>query len=527
MRAFRHRDFRLFWVTALVSNSAAYMQFIAVPALLKETTGSNTWLGAAAMAAMIPATAITPFAGLLADRVSRRLILIVTQLGQAAFALGFLGFYLADMLTPWRMMALLLGNGVVSGFQVAAWQSFVPTLVPRADLVDAVRLNSVQFQASRALGPAIGALAVGLLGIGAAFFINAITYIPVIVAIVITRPRQTLAPASSSNIRADLVEGFRFTWGITALRRAVITSFMVSVLGQSLTQLAAGIATDVYGRNAKANGWLVAALGVGSLITGIWIIVWGSRTARSTLAMQGLGGYVVGVFLIAITTNFAIGVLGFFVCGLAHIAIATSLNTFMQSAVPDEIRGRVVSFYLLGVHARHARRFVHPRASQRRHRNARGAADQRGRVRRVLRGRRGGVRSLPRHRSRRDLRVTRRHQRPRDLTSATASCAATDALCSASARFGAMVRPPVAPASRSSTNGVTAGPLSPSSAASRSASDVACSTSCGASAAASGIGTASTSPPSIPSARARRRRSPRRRRPTRPASGRPARSSAR
>ena len=212
-----------------------------------------------------------------------------------------------------------------------------------------MRLNSVQFQASRALGPAIGALAVGLLGIGAAFFINAITYIPVIVAIVITRPRQTLAPASSSNIRADLVEGFRFTWGITALRRAVITSFMVSVLGQSLTQLAAGIATDVYGRNAKANGWLVAALGVGSLITGIWIIVWGSRTARSTLAMQGLGGYVVGVFLIAITTNFAIGVLGFFVCGLAHIAIATSLNTFMQSAVPDEIRGRVVSFYLLGV----------------------------------------------------------------------------------------------------------------------------------------------------------------------------------
>jgi MFS family permease len=347
--AFRHRDFRLFWSTALLSNSAAYMQFIAVPALLKDITGSNTWLGVAAMAAMIPATVLTPFAGLLADRVSRRLILIVTQLGQAAFAIGFLSLYLADLLTPWRMLILLFGNGCVSGFQVAAWQSFVPTLVPREDLIDAVRLNSVQFQASRALGPAIGALAVGLLGIGAAFFINAVTYIPVILAIVVTRPRQTLSPSTSRNVRADLVEGFRFTWGITPLRRAVITSFMVSVLGQSLTQLAAGIATDVYGRDAKANGWLVAALGVGSLVTGVWIIVWGGRHARSTLAMQGLGGYVIGVFFIAASTNFAVGIIGFFVCGLAHIAIATSLNTFMQSAVPDEIRGRVVSFYLLGV----------------------------------------------------------------------------------------------------------------------------------------------------------------------------------
>jgi MFS family permease len=347
--AFRHRDFRLFWTTALLSNSAAYMQFIAVPALLKDITGSNTWLGAAAVAAMIPATAITPFAGLLADRVSRRLILIVTQLGQMAFALGFLGLYLADVLTPWRMMALLLGNGVVSGFQVAAWQSFVPTLVPREDLIDAVRLNSVQFQASRALGPALGALAVGLLGIGAAFFINAVTYIPVILAIVVTRPRQTVTRSTSTNIRADLAEGFRFVWGIAALRRTVITSFMVSVLGQSLTQLAAGIATDVYGRDSRANGWLVAALGVGSLITGTWIIVWGGRRARSTLAIQGLGGYVIGVFLTAVTTNFAVGMIGFFVCGLAHIALATSLNTFMQSAVPDEIRGRVVSVYLLGV----------------------------------------------------------------------------------------------------------------------------------------------------------------------------------
>jgi MFS family permease len=325
------------------------MQAIAVPARLKELTGSNTWVGAGAMAGLLPSTLLTPFAGLLADRVSRRLILIVTQIGQMIFAFGFFGLYLADVLTPWRMLALLAGNGLVSGFQVAAWQSFVPTLVPRESLVDAVRLNSVQFQAARAIGPGIGALAVGVLGIGTAFFLNAITFVPVILAVVIARPRQLIAPRSDRHLREDLVEGFRYTWGSTVLRQAVITSFVVSVLGQSLVQLAASITTDVYGRTPASNGGLVAAAGIGALVTGVWIIGWGESVARSKVAMFGLTGYVLGVVLTVVTRSYTVGLLAFFVCGLSHIPIATSLNTFMQSAVPDEIRGRVLSFYLLGV----------------------------------------------------------------------------------------------------------------------------------------------------------------------------------
>jgi MFS family permease len=349
LTAFHHRDFAIFWTTALVSNSAAWMQVIAVPARLKDLTGSNTWLGAAAMASLLPSTLLTPLAGLLADRVSRRMILIVTQLGQMGFAFGFFVLHLADLLTPWRMLALLFANGVVSGFQVAAWQSYVPTLVPRESLVDAVRLNSVQFQAARALGPGIGAIAVGLLGIGAAFFINAVTYVPVVLAVIIARPRQLIAPREDRNMRSDLVEGFRYTWGSTALRRAVITSFVVSVLGQSLVQLAAGISTDVYGEKSTWNAGLVAAVGVGSLFTGIWIIGWGESVPRSKVTMIGMFGYVLGVALTVVSGNYVVGLLAFFVCGLSHIPIATSLNTFMQAAVPDEIRGRVLSFYLLGV----------------------------------------------------------------------------------------------------------------------------------------------------------------------------------
>jgi MFS family permease len=348
--AFRHRDFTIFWSTALISNSASWMQLVAVPALLKDQTGSNTWVGGAAMASLLPSTLLTPLAGILADRMSRRLILVVTQIVQMAFAFGFFTLHVAGLLTPWRILALLFGNGVVAGFQVAAWQSFVPTLVPRESLVDAVRLNSVQFQAARAIGPGAGAVAVGVLGIGAAFFLNAITYLPVIVAVVLARPRQVIvARDERPKMRDDLVEGFRYVWRSVALRRAVIIAFVVSALGQSLVQLAAGISTDVYDKSSEANAGLVAALGVGSLVTGGWIIGWGGRIRRSTLAMWGLAGYAFGVLMIAASTSYVVGIVAFFVCGLSHIPIATSLNTFMQSAVPDEIRGRVVSCYLLGV----------------------------------------------------------------------------------------------------------------------------------------------------------------------------------
>src|SRR5690606_25628738 len=152
-----------------------------------------------------------------------------------------------------------------------------------------------------------------------------------------------ISVSEAGNIWGDLVEGSSYTRGSTALRRPAVTPFVVSGCGRSLVQPAAGIAPDGSGRGATASAGPVATGGVGSLITGIWIIGWGGRVLRSTLAILGLCGYVIGVALMVVSTNYAVGILAFFVCGLSHIPIATSLNTFMQSAVPDEIRGRVVS----------------------------------------------------------------------------------------------------------------------------------------------------------------------------------------
>ena len=147
----RNRNFAVFFGAAVVSNSGTWMQQVAVFALIYDLSGHRgAWLGIVSLAAALPMTVLTPVAGVLADRLPRRLILIVTQLVQAAAAFALWLLYVGDSLTSWRIVGLVFVGGVASGFQMAAWQAFVPTLVPRSQLVEAVRLNSLQFTVSRA-----------------------------------------------------------------------------------------------------------------------------------------------------------------------------------------------------------------------------------------------------------------------------------------------------------------------------------------------------------------------------------------
>jgi MFS family permease len=343
------RDFALFWSAAVVSNSASWMQTVAVAVHLWDQTESSTWLGGSGFAMMIPVTVLTPYAGVLADRIPRRVILGVTQSLQMVFAFVFFAVYALDLLTPWRTIGLLFANGIVSGIQMASWQSYVPTLVPRSLLVTAVRLNSVQFQASRALGPLIGALVLGVAGVGAAFLVNAITFVPVVIAVLVARPVQTIAARTDVRVLGAMAEGFRYTWSRTSLRRVVIGAFALSAFGQSLIQLTAAMAAELYGRSSSFSAGLVAAFGAGSVLSGMAMVTLGNRVTPSSTVRVGMVLYVLGVALVPLTGAYSVGAVGMFVCGMAHIPVATTFNTFVQSSVSDAYRGRVVSCYLTGV----------------------------------------------------------------------------------------------------------------------------------------------------------------------------------
>ena len=346
----RNRNFVVFFVAAIVSNSGTWMQQVAVFALIYELTDHRgAWLGIVSLASSLPVIVLTPAAGVLADRLPRRLILTVTQLVQAAAAFALWLLYVADHLTAWRIVGLVFLGGIAGGFQLAAWQAFIPTLVPRAQLVEAVRLNSLQFTVSRALGPSVGAVLVSLWGIGPAVFFNAVTYLLVVGAIFITHANQVIPVKGSQRFVTELVEGARYVMGNSLLRLIIVLAFILSLSGQSIAAIAAAVAFRLYGHDAKDNAWLITALGVGALFMSVYMLLVAGRFRRTVLTKAGIVIYAVGLALIPLTTNFGVGLVAYGICGLAHVLVGTSLNTFVQASVPDEIRGRAMSFYLLGI----------------------------------------------------------------------------------------------------------------------------------------------------------------------------------
>jgi len=349
LRIFRHRDFALFFTAAAISNGGSWMQLIAVQALLFDLTDSGSWLGLSTVVTLVPALLLTPYAGVLADRVSRQGILQVTQAVQMLAAFGLWGLYIGDVVTPAWIVIVGFVSGTATGFQTAAWQSFVPLLAPPEDILQAVRLNSVQFTMARAIGPAFGGLVVKYGGIGAAILGNAVTYLLVIAALAIVRPRLSNTLGRSQPVLAGLKQGAAYIWNRRPLRIAVFLGLAVSTFGQALQYIASALSERLFGGTSDGNAGLLTALGFGALISSVVAIRYNDRIPRSVQAVGALAMFTVSVGLLPLTHSYVVGQVAYFCAGIGHLQIAISLNTLIQGAVPDEYRGRAVSFYLLGV----------------------------------------------------------------------------------------------------------------------------------------------------------------------------------
>ena len=346
---FRHKSFRTFFIAASISNGAAWMQLVAVPALLYDMTKSATWVGFSTLVSTIPSVFITTWAGVIADRVSRKRMLITTQSVQMLASFSLFALYAADMLSPWWIITIGFMNGVATGFGAPTWQAFVPSLVPEEDTLDAVRLNSVQFTLARFIGPALAGVVIAALGPGAAIFGNASTFILVIAVLLIVPTRPSSTASREFTVMTALKNGARYMWNQTPMRLAVVMAFFSSCFGQAVQFISAAVSARVFDRPSTDNAGLMMALGLGSVLSSIVSARYGKRTKRSTSVRQALVFYVVSLILIASTGNYFIGMLGFFLGGMAHLSMAVALNTLIQGTVPDRVRGRAVSFYLLGV----------------------------------------------------------------------------------------------------------------------------------------------------------------------------------
>jgi len=347
--ALRSRDYALFWCAAIVSNSGTWMQMITVPYVIFQLTHSSTWVGFAAFAAFGPGLLVGPLSGSIADRFPRKRVMLMTQTAMMLLAFALWGLWTSGEATPGLIVAILFLSGFASGINITVWQSFVPQLVPRALMLNAIRLNSMQFTAARAFGPALAGFVLAELGPSAAFLINAVTYLLVIAALLAVHPHPVDVPETTPRFLQHFRAGLAYVRERRALVLPPVTIAVLSLFGSSVIQLSAPIARRVFDVGRAEYGLLVAAFGAGAIVGSFLTLAYGDRVRRSRMALSGLLVFATGEVLLGGAPVFAIGLVGLAAMGNAYMMVAVSLNTSIQARVDESHRGRVLSIYLMGL----------------------------------------------------------------------------------------------------------------------------------------------------------------------------------
>lgn len=343
----QHPNYRLWFTGQVISIVGTWMQATAQGFLVYELTQSAAFLGLVGFASGVPSWLFTLFGGVIADRVSRRKLLITAQCAMMvlAFLLAFLVF--TDLVQPWHVVVLAFLLGVANAFDAPARQAFVVELVGRADMTNAIALNSSIFNIGTVIGPAIAGLVYSWLGPAWCFTINGISYLAVIGALLVMRlaalPRQ---PRVRRPVLPELMVGIRFAFGNSNIRILMIVVAAVSVFGMGLMTLIPAWASAVLQGDVRTNGWLLSARGVGSLIGALMIAYLGSRNMRGKIWAVGSLVLPMALIVFAIFKELPVSLLMLVILGWAFMAVVNTTNAMIQSWVPDELRGRVMSVHV-------------------------------------------------------------------------------------------------------------------------------------------------------------------------------------
>jgi MFS family permease len=348
-RAFRHRNYRLFFGGQLISLIGTWMQQVAQAWLVLQLTHDPLWLGLVSVAQFGPVIIFGLFGGVVADHLPKRRTLIVTQSVAMVLAFILFGLTASGVVEVWHVMILAVLLGINNAIDMPTRQSFAVEMVGREDMTNAVGLNSAQFNASRILGPAVAGLLIGAFDISIAFLINGISYIAVIAAYLAMRESELRPiepmdrPTSVRGVLENLAEGARYVRNTPLVLLSVVVVGLVATFGMNFQVLIPPLADNVLHVGASGYGFLMAASGVGSTITALWVAF--SRKVGPLPIVMGAIALGLGSILLAVSTSFAVSLLAMFIVGAGGIGMAVTANTTIQMAVPDQLRGRVMSVY--------------------------------------------------------------------------------------------------------------------------------------------------------------------------------------
>ena len=343
--ALRVRDFRLFWVAALVSNTGGWMQAATIPYVIYQLTGKVGQVGVTGFFQYVPFMVMGLVGGYVSDRFARRGTLILVQLLQAVAALALWLDVAADVATPLSVTALAFLSGLLGGLNTPVWQAFVVDLVPRDQLMGAVTLNSTQFNASRALGPFLAGVVIAVFGAPTAFLLNAVSFFAVVGVLLVVRGR--LSPhAHTEGFFSGVRTAATHIWHTPALVACCTAIVVVAGLGSPLFSFLPVYGESEFGVTGVRLGLLLGAGGVGAVLAAPFLLSVVTRVRRAVALPASMCCYGVAVALTGLIRNYWVALLALMVFGGAYLAIASTINTSIQLVVADHLRGKVIAVYL-------------------------------------------------------------------------------------------------------------------------------------------------------------------------------------
>ena len=340
------RDFRLFWLGQIISLSGTWMHSVAQSWLVYSLTKSPLYLGIVASLSSLPILLFTLFGGMVADRYPKRNILMITQIMSIIPALTVAILADKSIITVWHVGIIATFLGTVNAFDVPARQAFLAEVVVKADITNAIALNSAAFNGARIIGPVIAGFIISSIGIPACFYINAVSFIPVIFALSKIKAKGAIK-AYQSNIWKDIADGWRFIVKEKPVLYMMALIAVFSLFGIPYITLLPVLAGEILNVGARGLSFLVASAGAGSFIAAMMIAFKGEVGRKDIyITLSGLV-FSLAILGISFSRNFYLSVLFIFFAGWGIVSFLATSNSFIQHAVPDSLRGRVMSLYTL------------------------------------------------------------------------------------------------------------------------------------------------------------------------------------
>ncbi len=339
----RFRNYRLYFVSQIISFSGTWMQSIAMAWLVLQLTGSGTALGTVMAMQFLPTLFLAPVGGMLADRFEKRRLIIGTQTmaGLLALTLGIIT--LAGVVELWMVYALAAGFGTVTALDNPSRQTFVMEMVGPADVSNAVTLNSVVVNAARVIGPAIGGLIIATVGIGECFVANAVSYVAVVMAMLLIRTDQLHPSTRSARAPRQLRDGFRYAWADPTLRTTLVMLAMIGTLTFEFSTTLPLLAEFTFGAGSTGLAIMTSLMGAGAVVGGLGVASAGPPTPARLVAVAAAFGVAVG--LIAVMPTIGLVYLTMPLVGAASVSMISLSNATLQLNSDAKYRGRVMSLF--------------------------------------------------------------------------------------------------------------------------------------------------------------------------------------